>query len=966
MMAGLGLVVLLVLGGYLLGIIAFFMVLGQGGRLDRIAYRLDEFEARQRQALDELRRLSSAVKNTSRPDAAPAPAPPAARPNAAAQSSTFTPGVPVPVSVADDVAPVAAEADLEKAEPRRAFTQADGDTTSKPAPASPVADAWQEPRPSSRPRANQGRNLGLEERLGTRWAVWVGGVALALGALLLVRYSIEQGFFGPGMRVLMGAALAAALIAAGEWLRRGDAKLDIAKFDIEGFDPAYIPGVLTAAGTVAAFGTVYAAHALYGFVGPASAFTLLGLIGVAAMLAAALHGPALAGLGLAGSLGTPALVASAIPNPWPAIVYLAVVTTAAFALARGKQWSWLGLAAAAGALAWGFAFAGEAADMASWIAPAMTHALIQLVIAATFLVYAPHGSGEDDGLEPDFTSVAVLGAFALLALVIFVANAGLSPAAIVFAGAVMAILAFVGLRRAALAPVVAVAGLFALAVVLAWPSLIGSRIPPIPGLGEAATLFSLPSQPAWFLIFAAAVALGLAALAAARLYASPKLATWSAASYAGTAALLPLLMLILVYARIANFNTSVVLAVAAAALGGLFAFGTALFQAAESKSPTPAIKLGTGALAAAAVAALSLALVFYLDRGYLTVALALAALGTAVMADAKKIPALRYAVVALGLAVLGRVVWDPRIMGDDVGTTPIVNWLLFGYGIPAAAFFASARLLGQDADDAATRICDALALIFAALLAVFEIRHWLHDGDVFARTTDHVEQGLMAVTSMAFSYALMKSRIGRGNAVFEAASLVFAGLSGLVIAVGLGLVTNPYFSDDPIRGDGLINSLWLGYLIPALAAAFLARQARGVWPEIAVVSAGALALALLFAFVTLSVRHAYHGEHIGVLHATSDAEFWSYSAAWLVLGIVLLGYGLWRDVGEARLASAALVVLTVLKVFLWDMAGLEGALRAFSFIGLGLVLLGIGLVYQKLVFGAGAGRDEPDPKQASE
>ena len=37
----------------------------------------------------------------------------------------------------------------------------------------------------------------LEEALGARWTVWVGGVAIALGALLLVRYSIEHGFLGP-------------------------------------------------------------------------------------------------------------------------------------------------------------------------------------------------------------------------------------------------------------------------------------------------------------------------------------------------------------------------------------------------------------------------------------------------------------------------------------------------------------------------------------------------------------------------------------------------------------------------------------------------------------------------------------------------------------------------------------------------------------------------------------------------
>ena len=38
---------------------------------------------------------------------------------------------------------------------------------------------------------------GLEERFGTRWVVWVGGVALALGGIFLVKYTIEAGLIGP-------------------------------------------------------------------------------------------------------------------------------------------------------------------------------------------------------------------------------------------------------------------------------------------------------------------------------------------------------------------------------------------------------------------------------------------------------------------------------------------------------------------------------------------------------------------------------------------------------------------------------------------------------------------------------------------------------------------------------------------------------------------------------------------------
>ena len=79
----------------------------------------------------------------------------------------------------------------------------------------------------SRLPPRSGRRTGREERLGTRWAVWVGGLALALGGLLLVRYSIEQGVFGPGVRIALGALFSLALVAAGEWFRRTERVLPV-------------------------------------------------------------------------------------------------------------------------------------------------------------------------------------------------------------------------------------------------------------------------------------------------------------------------------------------------------------------------------------------------------------------------------------------------------------------------------------------------------------------------------------------------------------------------------------------------------------------------------------------------------------------------------------------------------------------------------------------------------------------
>ena len=112
--------------------------------------------------------------------------------------------------------------------------------------------------PPDRPRES------LESKIGARWTVLVGGLALALGAIFLVRYSIEQGLLTEGMRIALGFLLAAVLFAAGEYMRRRD------RADAVPPVGADVPAVLTAAGGVAAFATVYAAYALYGFIGDAA------------------------------------------------------------------------------------------------------------------------------------------------------------------------------------------------------------------------------------------------------------------------------------------------------------------------------------------------------------------------------------------------------------------------------------------------------------------------------------------------------------------------------------------------------------------------------------------------------------------------------------------------------------------------------------------------------------------------
>ena len=110
---------------------------------------------------------------------------------------------------------------LEEARPAEVQPEPVMPEPAEPEPAAPAEPEPLQPEEAAIEATTAARPpISLEERFGTQWAVWVGGLALALGGFFLVRYSIEQGWFGPGMRIFCGVLLAVALLAAGEWARR--------------------------------------------------------------------------------------------------------------------------------------------------------------------------------------------------------------------------------------------------------------------------------------------------------------------------------------------------------------------------------------------------------------------------------------------------------------------------------------------------------------------------------------------------------------------------------------------------------------------------------------------------------------------------------------------------------------------------------------------------------------------------
>jgi len=60
------------------------------------------------------------------------------------------------------------------------------------------------PAPASAPVLEPVK-AGWEQRLGARAFLWIGAITLALAAVFLVRYSIEEGYLSPEVRVILAA-----------------------------------------------------------------------------------------------------------------------------------------------------------------------------------------------------------------------------------------------------------------------------------------------------------------------------------------------------------------------------------------------------------------------------------------------------------------------------------------------------------------------------------------------------------------------------------------------------------------------------------------------------------------------------------------------------------------------------------------------------------------------------------------
>jgi uncharacterized membrane protein len=768
----------------------------------------------------------------------------------------------------------------------------------------------------------------MEQALAGRWFVWIGGVAIAIGGLLFVKYAYDNGLISPVMQVVLGLAAGLVLILLGGFVKRRSAPAAEAS-------PDYVPAALSAAGLAVMFAAIYAAYALYAIIEPATAFAGLAGVGIGALLLSRVQGPFIAALGLLGSFVTPALIPSVEPQAASFFPYLLIILAAALLTLRGREWWWLGYAAVFGFFVWSVLWlTGLFTPADSWTVglAALAAGLLALVLPRGFSALR-EGAG---GLTPALSLGLVGQAAATVILVLLVLRTGHGTEALrlLAAGlAVLVLLAWFGHGLARLAPF---AALVMLAVLASWPEAAFHALT-LDEFGLWSWSSSVGPETERFLRWMLGSAGVFTLIGGAGVLMRSGKADWGALG--GGAAFL---FIFGAWARADFLMTPQNWAMLAAGFALFLLLVTALWSRWEQGDG-----LGAGFLSAGAAALLVLALDRLLDGLWLTLAIAGLAFLFAAFSSILRPRLIGAVTAAVATLATVRLFLSRELWLDDKTLPWGEHWVLYGYGVPALLFLLGGRLLRSSDHPRSAVALEGMSLGLLISLVSLEIRVLIAGGIAY-EDPRFLEMAAHILTWAGAAYGLMH----RGQpyssvvSIWGSRLLLLASAAGAVL-LNLGAL-NPVITGEPVAGGPWFNALLLAYLAPVPLIALIARRLDVIGWESVRPAAWGLALILLFAYVTLQTKRMFQGM-IMVPESLSLAETYAYSAVWLAFALVLFVAGIRLGRQPVRLAGLAVLALVVVKVFVGDMSNLAGLYRIASFVGLGLCLVGIGWLYQHFV-----------------
>ena len=789
------------------------------------------------------------------------------------------------------------------------------------------------PEPVSEPLVKKPQpKQDMEQALASRWFVWIGGVAIAIGGLLFVKYAYDNGLISPTLQIFLGLLLGAALVFAGDALHRKTPATA---------EPNYVPAALSAAGLTTAFGSIYAAYALYALVQPATAFMGLALVALGALALSLHQGPLIAALGLLGSYVTPMMISTPDPSGWSFFPYLLIIMGASFAVLRKRPWWWLGYASITGSALWSFLWLGgpfEGADIMPLGLFALCIGAVSLfTISGRSILASASGSllnpmGMTDSLKLGSIG-GVAASLVLAALVVKSGHSG-SALALFFIGMTcVATLSWFKEGDTAAAPA---AALLSFIVLMVWEQAAFNEWA-MDESGLWSSILGGDAQP--FLRWMLAAGAAFTALGLAGVFRKSPPVTWGILA-AGSA----VFYLMGVWGRadglLSDTTWAFLGAVAAAVLLSAVWLRRGKITASDDNFTAGILAIGSAGL-----------ILFAEDRMFngvwLTIGMAILAVTYAYSARTLALKLLGPIAASLGSLTALRLFVSRELWNDD-RTLPLgQHWPIYGYGIPIVLFYFGAHWLKSSGHNKSAIALEGISLGLAISLVSLELRVLIGGG----LTTDEpqlLEVAAHILTWLGAAYGLMYRRQIFSSLISLWGARILLGVScAAILTVSLAAL-NPIATEDPIPGNVVFNALLLAYLAPVVLLGFIARRLDALgWlrfrPAI-----GILALVLAMTYVTLETKRVFQGPAL-VAWSLSGAESYAYSAVWLVSALALFAAGIRLGRQYIRYAGLCVMVLLVLKVFLWDMSGLEGLYQIGSFLGLGLSLVVIGWLYQRFV-----------------
>ena len=772
------------------------------------------------------------------------------------------------------------------------------------APLSPSLPQRPRPQPSdektapeilkSTPAAARTRSSALVDKIRDNWMVWLGGVSVGLAGIFMVSHSIAVGLIGPVQQFLLALMTGALLHVGAEYLRRRH----------RGSDQIF--AALAGGGSITIYAALLAGVHHFQLISQTTALAGLAFASLATLWLALIHGPLLAIMGLSGAYLVPVLLGGEGGSIPFLLGYSFVITISSLILMRYVFRNWLWYSSLAGALMW-------------WlitITSTPAEAATAWYLAALFPAF---------GCLPgrDRLAATKLREAFLPLLAFWGLSIAIQPDQTPFFWSWLLILPATVLIPQSRAELWYLPWLAVLLSAAGW---LAYRLETVTD-----TLVLLP--------FVAGYEAGLVAYLVSAIVLTVSLALWqwrqdgSHRRWISLSLLAPLVWLTLGWLLLHGHGTSGTWAVCTFLLGGLY--GAAAWQIERQK-------LGRSAVVFAVLAAhisYSLAAVMWLREASLTLALSIQFISLAWLARRYDMPDLHW-LLKLALAlVVARLTFNPWIAAYDTNT----HWTLWTYGGATACAVIASRLARHD--QTMRPWLEAASLHLLVLFLGAELRYWLYDGDIFARRFTMTEATVNTLLWGALSITYMVRSRASESLVwlyrwFARILLVLAGLSYLSLVV----YHNPWWSSHTVGSTPVFNLLLLAYGAPVILAMMISKLPQLAPPRWSmVVAAGAFLL-----FTGLEIRHLWQGAELALTYGVSEGELYTYSVIGLIYAIGAILYASSAKSLTLYKAGMALLGLIIAKIFLIDMAGLQGLWRVAAFMGLGLALLGLAWMYRRI------------------